>query len=69
MPEENEKLDCSHERGSFYDRFAIKTENRTTVANLPKELSRVRKYLLDRGATLHLELSSTNYRRSPLVQG
>ena len=71
MPEENEKLHCSHKRGNFYDRFAIKTTsgNRTTIGHLPKELSRVTKYLLDRGETLSLELSFTNYRRSPLVQG
>ena len=62
MPEENEKLDCSHERGNFYDRFAIKTTsgNGTTVGHLPKELSRVTMYLLYRGVTLSLELSSTN---------
>ena len=24
IPEENEKLDCSHGRGNFYDRFTIK---------------------------------------------
>ena len=71
VPEENEKLDCSHERGNFYDRFAIKTTSEigTTVGHLPKELSHVTKYLLDRGATLSLDLSSTNYRRSLLVQG
>ena len=62
MSEENEKLDCSHERGNFYDRFTMKTtsKNGTTVGHLPKELLRVPKYLLDRGATLSLELSSTN---------
>ena len=42
--------------------------NGTTVCRLPKELSRVTNYLLDRGATFSLELSSTNYRRSLLVQ-
>ena len=38
MLEENEKLDCSHERGNFYDRFVIKTTsgNGTTVGHLPK---------------------------------
>ena len=71
MSEEIEKLDCSHERNNFYDRFAIQTTsgNGTNVGHIPKELSRVTKYLLDRGATLSLELSSTNYRHSPLVQG
>ena len=49
MPEENEKLDCSHERGNFYDRFAIKTTsgNGTTVNHLPKESSPVPIYLIE----------------------
>ena len=33
------------------------------------ELSRLSKFLIDRGELIEAELSSTNYRRSPLVQG
>ena len=33
------------------------------------ELARVTKFLLDRGARVSAKLSSTDYRRSPLVQG
>ena len=33
------------------------------------EISRRTKYPMNRGATFCLELLSTNYRRSPLVQG
>jgi len=33
------------------------------------EISRVTKFLLDRGAKITATLRSTNYRRSPLVQG
>ena len=70
-PKENEKLDCLHEPGNTFDRFAIKTvdENGEIVGHLPKEISRVTKYLLDRGFTMYCKLSSQHYRRSPLVQG
>ena len=36
---------------------------------MPQEISRVSKFLLDRGATITAELTSMQYRRSPLVQG
>ena len=70
-PKENEKLDCLHEPGNAFDRFAIKTVNEKgeIVGHLPKEISRVTKYLLDRGFTMYCKLSSRHYRRSPLVQG
>ena len=70
-PKEDEKLDCLHEPGNAFDRFAIKTVNEKgeIVGHLPKEISRVTKYLLDRGFTIYCKLSSRHYRRSPLVQG
>lgn len=40
-----------------------------TVGHLPKELSRVTKYFLDRGFTMKCKLTSNHCRRSPLVQG
>ena len=40
--------------------------NKTTV---PMEIARASKYLIDRGVVFMVELISTNYRRSPLVQG
>ena len=51
--------------------FAIKAcdNNGTTVGHLPREISGVTKYILDRGATVTAELTSTDYRRSPLIQG
>ena len=60
-----------HEAGNPFDRFAIKTvkENGEIVGHLPREISRVTKFYLDRGATMYCELSSNHYRRSPLVQG
>ena len=39
------------------------------MGHLPREVSRVTKFLLDRGARISLVLSSRHYRRSPLVQG
>ena len=71
QPQEKEKLLCLYESGNAFDRFAIKTvkENGETVGHLPREISRVTKYFLDRGITMHCELSSQHYRRSPLVQG
>lgn len=70
-PKENEKLDCMHEPGNVFDRFAIKTmdERGETVGHLPKEISRVTKYFLDRGFSMYCKLTSRHYRRSPLVQG
>ena len=54
------------------DRFAIKVcefRKEIPVGHLPKEISRVMKYLLDRGATATRTLTGEHYRRSPLVQG
>ena len=51
--------------------FAIKTflEDGRTVSHLPREVSPICKSLLDRCASINAELTSTNYRRSPLVKG
>ena len=64
-PKENEKLDCLHEPGNAFDRFAIKTVNEKgeIVGHLPKEISRATKYLLDRGFTMYCKLSSRHYRK------
>ena len=68
-PQENEKLICLHKPGNAFDRFAIKTvkENGEIIRHLPKEISRITKYYLDRGASMYCRLSSQHYRRSPLV--
>ncbi|XP_057290014.1 uncharacterized protein LOC130657458 [Hydractinia symbiolongicarpus] len=71
-PEENQSLDCFHENNNVFDRFAIKVcefGNDKPVGHLPKEISRVTKFLLDRGASMKSTLTSVHYRRSPLVQG
>ena len=60
-----------YEPGNVFDQFAIKTVDgrEETVRHLPKEISRVTKYFLDRGISMHCKLTSRHYRRSPLVQG
>ena len=70
-PKESERLNCQFEENNPFDQFAIKTVTGSglTVGHLPKEISRVTKYLIDRGANVTVQLTSTHYRRSPLVQG
>ena len=71
-PEPEQELHCSHERGNAFDRYAIKVceiGKDIPVGHLPKEISRVSKFFIDRGATLSVKLTGTHYRRSPLVQG
>ena len=38
------------------------------VGHLPREVSQITKFILDRGAKVTATLTSTNFRRSPLVQ-
>ena len=71
-PEPNQILNCYYENDNAFDRFAIKVcefGKEIPVGHLPKEISRVTKYLLDRGATATATLTGEHYRRSPLVQG
>lgn len=71
-PVENQVLDCVHEVDNPYDFFAIKTMEKRTgriVGHLPFEVARCIKFLLQRGAIIDAQLSTTNYRRSPLIQG
>ena len=67
FPQESEVLFCYHE---FENTFAIKTckSNGQIAGHLPREISRVTKFLLNRGAVVQATLSTTHYRRSPLVQ-
>ena len=71
-PVESQVLDCMHEIDNPYDFFAIKTMEKPTgrtVGHLPFEVARCIKFLLQRGAIIDAKLSSTDYRRSPLIQG
>ena len=74
VPVENQELDCLHEvdNDNPYDYFAIKTcksARGKIVSHLPMDISRPTKFLLQRGAVIKVTLSSTNYRKSSLVQG
>ena len=64
-------MDFSHDFGNVFDVFAIKTckPDGTVVGHLPREISRAIKFLLDRVVHISAILTSTDYRRSPLVQG
>ena len=71
-PEPEQNLNCFHELNNPFDYFAIKicpVSKDDIVGHLPMEISRVTKFLIDRGAKVSAKLTSTNYRRSPLVQG
>ena len=66
-----DELFAKHEEDNAFDFFAIKIclkNTSTTVGHLPMEISRPTKFLLDRAATIFVELTSTNYCVSPLVQ-
>ena len=72
LSEPEQTLNCFHEEGNTFDRFTIKVcekDKNEIVGHLPMEISRVTKFLLDRGANVSAKLTSTHYRRSPLVQG
>ena len=70
-PKENQILNCCHEKGNNFDSFSIKVceqNSRETVGHLPKEIPRITKYMLDMGTFVSVDLASSHYRRSPLVQ-
>ena len=58
-PKENELLRCLFEENNPYDRFAIKTvtSEGTTVGHLPREISRIKKFFMDRGAVVSVQLT------------
>ena len=70
-PKENEKLDYSHEEHNPFDWSTVKTVtgDGMIVGQLPREISRIINFFLDRGAVMQVELTSKHYRRSPLVKG
>ena len=64
-------MNCFHEADNEYAPFSIKifqvSNHRKTVKHLPKDFSRVTKFLMDRGVTINAKLSVTHYRILPLV--
>ena len=69
QPELNETV-CIHERRNEFDAFSVKTVRAAdnAVGQIPREISRPTKYLLDRGSTVKAVIACSYYRRSPLVQ-
>ena len=56
---DSEVLACSHEENNPHDPFAIKTcqlDSGKIVGHLPMELSRISKFILDRGAKIEVKL-------------
>ena len=67
-PIPNQKLKCSHEGNNPFNMFQIKVCDDVKIGgHLPMEISRSAKYLLGRGAVFTVEVTSTKYRRSPLI--
>ena len=65
-------MECSHEKDNPYDPFSIKVYKPDSpaeiVGHLPMEISRIIKFIIDRGAQVAVKIRGRRYRRSPLVQ-
>ena len=48
---------------------ACKSDSDKILGHLPMKLSRITKFIVDRGAKCTLKIHGTNYRRTLLVQG
>ena len=72
-PTQNEQLSVEPEPNNRFDIYAIaavKHDHSTRiVGHLPKEVSRLVKFILVHGAEASIKVVDDNYRRSPLVQG
>ena len=71
-PQHDQLLECFHENQNPFDRFAIKVcevGKENPVGHLPREISRITKFFMDRGAIVSAQLTSKHYRRSPIVWG
>ena len=72
LPEPKQTLNCFHEEENKFEIFAINVcekDKNKIVGHLPMEISRITKFLLDRGANVSAKSTSTHHRRSPLIQG
>ena len=61
---------------AIHDCYAIAARKRlpgqiiySTVGHLPKEISRVTRFIMLYGATVTIKIKDVNHRRSPLIQG
>ena len=71
-PEEGEMLEYLHEENSPYNVFFIKVcksnNAQSVVRHLPMEISRITKFILQRGARVQATITGKYYRCSPLIQ-
>ena len=72
----DEVLSTRHERNNIHDRYAIAaikllpgTIAPSIIGHLPKEISRLTYFIINRGATVRCRVISEHHRRSPLIQG
>ena len=71
-PQEGELLKCAYEVDNPYDMFSTKIckpDSNEIVGHLPMEISRMTKFILDRGAVCTIKIPGKHCRRIPLVQG
>ena len=72
-PEEGEILECLYEENNPYDVFSIKVcksnNAQSVVGHLPMEISRITKFILQKGAGVQATVTGKPYRVSPLIQG
>ena len=65
-------MKCTNEEDNPYDIFSMKVckpDSDEIVGHLPMEISRITKFIVDRGGKCTLKIRGMHYRRSPLVQG
>ena len=72
----NERLTTVHEPSNIYDRYAIAAvknipgwSGMSVIGHLPKEITRLTRYIMLYGATVTVRVHDVNYQRSPLIQG
>lgn len=77
-PRKDEVLAVKHEEGNLFDRYAIAAVKRNhsdvtvrekIVGHLPKEISRLVRFIILHRALVSVKVIDEAYRRSPLVQG
>ena len=71
--QEGEIFECLHEENNLYDVFSLKVwkskNAQSVVRHLPLDISKITKFILQRGAWVQATVTGKHYRRSPLIQG
>ena len=69
-PSQGEILSVNHETGNAYDRHAIAAVKQSQiVGHLPKEITRIVRFIMAHGAQASVTVLDDHHRRSPLIQG